>query len=64
LTELKRQLQELVNQTLGKRVIEEVIITGLSIDWAASPAPSAPVSNAGGAVGAVEPQRKDPGASY
>jgi len=31
LAELKRQLQETINQVAGKRVIKEVIITDLSI---------------------------------
>ncbi len=36
LTELKRQLQETINRTLGKRVIGEVIITEFSIEHIAS----------------------------
>lgn len=34
LTELKRQLQEMINETLGKRVVDEVIITDLSVQRA------------------------------
>lgn len=34
LTELKRQLQALVNKTLGERVVEEVIITDLVVERA------------------------------
>jgi hypothetical protein len=35
LTELKRQLQEQINATIGMRAIAQVIITDLSIDRAA-----------------------------
>ena len=59
LTELRRQLQETINRTLGKAIIEEVIITDLSVDRVASrapaePAPAEPALDAGNMIGGSE----------
>jgi hypothetical protein len=45
LLELKRQFQAIVNKTLGERVVDEVIITDLSLERVAA-APVVPVSSA------------------
>jgi flagellar basal body-associated protein FliL len=43
LAELKRQLQAMINRTLGERVVQEVIITDLSLErFAVTPALDAP----------------------
>jgi hypothetical protein len=47
LAELKRQLQEMINETLGRRVVDEVIITDLSVERAiveTAPAATEPAS--------------------
>jgi hypothetical protein len=60
LTELRRQLQEAINETLGRCVVEEVIITDLCLERAAGPFSPAPGSDGKEVAGAAPGRPADP----